>query len=309
MKTMRVVSVAGTVLVWAAGIFFGSTFILRAQTQTQPDSVVQVIADAQGLPLVPPDQIPISGTFWVVSGAQLPAPLPFLPYEYDPTTTPVFSLGAGQFLVDATGGALPQLTARQAQRGTSSSTLLQAQATMVLDLIAQVEEMQAEAAALAAESSPRMMSMMASSLASSYAYGNPVYLDHVTASIAGDGSMIASFGIGGGTNFVPYDIFMTTNLLNPVSSWTWLGIGYTSNNYTFYDQPADLGFYILAKPSKTMAVGFGSDAVGQCDVPYGLTNALQVAGGTGHSLALLNNGMVIAWGWNKYGQATVPTKI
>ncbi|MGD0251421.1 MAG: hypothetical protein ABSC01_01850, partial [Verrucomicrobiota bacterium] len=35
MKTMGVVSVAGVVLVWAAGIFFGSTSISRAQMQMQ----------------------------------------------------------------------------------------------------------------------------------------------------------------------------------------------------------------------------------------------------------------------------------
>ena len=58
-----------------------------------------------------------------------------------------------------------------------------------------------------------------------------------------------------------------------------------------------------------MAVGFGADAVGQCDVPFGLTNALQVAGGAGHSLALLNDGTVTGWGWNNHGQATVPTNL
>lgn len=153
------------------------------------------------------------------------------------------------------------------------------------------------------------MSMMASSLSTAYAYGNPVYLTNIAASFTNDGSITASFSIAGGTNFVPYDILTTTNLTIPVASWNWLGSGYTSNRYTFYEQPAGLGFYILAKPSKTMTVGLGNDAVGQCDVPYGLTNALQVAGGAGHSLALLNNGTVAAWGWNPYGQATVPTNL
>ncbi|MGD0251103.1 MAG: hypothetical protein ABSC01_00220, partial [Verrucomicrobiota bacterium] len=71
MKTMRVVSVAGAVLVWAAGIFFDSTFISQAQmqmppVQAQPDSVVQVMADAEGLQLVPLDQLPKAGTVWTV---------------------------------------------------------------------------------------------------------------------------------------------------------------------------------------------------------------------------------------------------
>jgi alpha-tubulin suppressor-like RCC1 family protein len=56
-------------------------------------------------------------------------------------------------------------------------------------------------------------------------------------------------------------------------------------------------------------VGFGNDDVAQCEVPYGLTYVLQVAGGGGHSLALKNDGTGIAWGWNYYGQATVPTNL
>ena len=57
-----------------------------------------------------------------------------------------------------------------------------------------------------------------------------------------------------------------------------------------------------------MTVGWGDDFTNQCDVPYGLTNALQVAGGYGQSLALLNNGTVIAWGGVNY-VGWVPTNL
>jgi alpha-tubulin suppressor-like RCC1 family protein len=171
------------------------------------------------------------------------------------------------------------------------------------------EALQAAAAQTASASPMVRMSMMASGLASSYAYENPVYLTNLTASIAGDGSMISSFGIVGGTNFVPYDILMSTNLAIPAASWNWIGIGYSSNQYTFYEQPAQLAFYILAKPSKSMTVGIGDDSVGQCDVPFGLTNALQVAAGHGQSLALKTDGTVVAWGANLYGQGAVPTNL
>lgn len=170
--------------------------------------------------------------------------------------------------------------------------------------------LQAAAEALTPTASPMMsMSMMASSLSTAYAYGNPVYLTNMAASFTNDGSITASFNIAGGTNFVPYDILTSTNLTIPVASWNWLGIGYTSNRYTFYEQPAALGFYILAKPSKTMAVGIGNDVVGQCDVPYGLTNALQVAGGGGQSIALKTDGTVVAWGANYYGEGVAPTNL
>ena len=166
------------------------------------------------------------------------------------------------------------------------------------------------AAAQPAFGSPMLrLSMISGSLASSYAYENPVYLTHMTASFTNDGSITANFNVVGGTNFVPYDILTTTNLTVPAGSWNWIGIGYTSNNYTFYEQPASLGFYILARPSKTMTVGMGNDAAGQCDVPYGLTNALQVAGGGGQSIAVKTDGTVAVWGANYYGEGVAPTNL
>lgn len=88
-----------------------------------------------------------------------------------------------------------------------------------------------------------------------------------------------------------------------------MGLGYTSNSYRFDNQPLEHAFYVLAKPQKTMVVGFGNDAVGQCDVPMGVTNALMVAAGGGQTLALLNDGTVRAWGQNSYGQGSVPTNL
>ena len=146
--------------------------------------------------------------------------------------------------------------------------------------------------------------MMSSSLAS-YAYGNPVYLTNLV--VTSSSGLTAAFDIAGGTNNVPYDIQTTTNLLTP---WNWLGIGYTSNRYTFSSQPMDAAFYRLAKPSKTMTVGWGGNAYGQCDVWPGLTNVLQVAGGYSFSLALLNDGTVTAWGYNGTSASLlVPTNL
>ena len=56
-----------------------------------------------------------------------------------------------------------------------------------------------------------------------------------------------------------------------------------------------------------MVVGIGDDSVGQCDVPYGLTNVIQVAAGSGQSLVLKSDGTLEAWGDDSYGQASVPT--
>ena len=51
----------------------------------------------------------------------------------------------------------------------------------------------------------------------------------------------------------------------------------------------------------TMVVPWGSDANGQCDIPLGITNAVQVTGGTEFSLALLANGTVVGWGFDGAG--------
>jgi hypothetical protein len=61
-------------------------------------------------------------------------------------------------------------------------------------------------------------------------------------------------------------------------------------------------------------VAWGSNASGQCDVPAGMTEVIEIAGGgwyfptdqRGHSAALLRDGTVRAWGSNQYGQCNVP---
>ena len=100
--------------------------------------------------------------------------------------------------------------------------------------------------------------MARSMLNSEAAYGNPVYLTNITATLVGTQSVTASFNIAGGTNNVPYDILKTTNVADSVSLWNWLGIGYTGNSYTFSNQSPDLAFYVLAKPQKTMVVAWGT---------------------------------------------------
>lgn len=173
-------------------------------------------------------------------------------------------------------------------------------------------QLAAEAEAARMLAAPRMrMSMMAMNLSSSYAYGNPVYLTNLVVSAGGAAPMTASFGIGGGTNFVPYDIWMTTNLLKQITQteWTWLGIGYTSYHYTFTNQPRNMAFYTLAKPQKTIVLAWGNDLGKQCDVPWGTTNAVAVSGGLDFSVALKADGTVTAWGNNAYGQTNVPADL
>jgi len=138
--------------------------------------------------------------------------------------------------------------------------------------------------------------------------GTPVYLTNLV-SMFTNGNVTVTFSIAGGTNGFAYDIYTTTNLANwPVySTWTWLGQGYTTNNYTFNNQPFDNAFYILAIPRQTMVVAWGWNSAGELDVPAGLTNAIDVAGGDNKfSLALKADGTVVAWGDSTYGETNVP---
>jgi hypothetical protein len=156
----------------------------------------------------------------------------------------------------------------------------------------------------AADAGGAQLRMMSSSLLNSY--GNSVYLTNLVATNAG--GMTAAFDIAGGTNGVPYDILTATNLSLPVSAWPWLGFGYTSNRYTFSNQPADNAFYLLAKPSRTMAVGWGENYFNQCDPPNGLTNALMIEGGGGYSVVLKNDGTAVGWG-GRTSEGSIPTNL
>jgi len=59
----------------------------------------------------------------------------------------------------------------------------------------------------------------------------------------------------------------------------------------------------------TMVVAWGDNSYGQCDVPTGLTNAIQVAGGFDFSLALKADSTVVAWGNNMGGATNVPSNL
>ncbi len=54
-------------------------------------------------------------------------------------------------------------------------------------------------------------------------------------------------------------------------------------------------------------VAWGYNSEGQCNVPSGLTGVTQVAAGRIHTVALNNDGTLVAWGYDNYGQCNVPS--
>jgi hypothetical protein len=61
--------------------------------------------------------------------------------------------------------------------------------------------------------------------------------------------------------------------------------------------------------SNGTVVAWGNNSSGQANVPMGLSNAVMVAAGGKHSLALRSDGTVTAWGVNSAGQTNVPASL
>ena len=66
-----------------------------------------------------------------------------------------------------------------------------------------------------------------------------------------------------------------------------------------------LGLSPLCRADNVVTV-WGDDSWGQTNVPVDLTNAVAVASGGQHCLALRRDGTVAAWGRNDFGQCNVP---
>lgn len=65
----------------------------------------------------------------------------------------------------------------------------------------------------------------------------------------------------------------------------------------------------LALKNDGTVVAWGNNNYGQLDVPANLTGVTAIAAGAGHSLALKNDGSIVAWGRNDFGQCTTPVNL
>jgi len=64
--------------------------------------------------------------------------------------------------------------------------------------------------------------------------------------------------------------------------------------------------FVLYSPAQSEVVGWGLNTSGQTTIPTGLGDAIAVATGSSHTLALKSDGTVTAWGSNNRGETTVP---
>jgi alpha-tubulin suppressor-like RCC1 family protein len=66
------------------------------------------------------------------------------------------------------------------------------------------------------------------------------------------------------------------------------------------------GGHSLALLADGTVRAWGNNSAGQCDIPPDLSNVVAIAAGYTHSLALRVDGSVVAWGNNDYGECNVP---
>jgi len=238
-----------------AGIL-GPAFNLHAaptSLSAQPaaeDSIVSIVAGAQGLPLVPPDQVPQFGTFWVggASGTGGAAPLPCQPID---PSLPIYAIAEGQFLVADTGGGPPA--------GSPTAAALTAQANALVNLIAQIQT-------AAARQRMRAMGMDVPSPGGdgsgdggddySPAYSpmiinsNLLWLEMVT--VTNDTASLVIHPPWNVTNEV-YDLLYCTNLLPPIA-WQWLLRSYPDQTNLLAPNASDAqGFYRLSSAKDLIA--------------------------------------------------------
>ncbi len=146
MKKARVVSV-GIAFVLATAFISHAQETATTVPSASADSIVSLVAETQGLELVPPEQVPLCGTFWLVSpdsDGGITAPLPCPPLNiYD---DPIYAIAEGQFLVDGTGNSQTTLNTPPIGRLAPSSVVaadLQAEAEALVNLIAQIQATEA----------------------------------------------------------------------------------------------------------------------------------------------------------------------
>jgi len=229
MKKVRIIIlVVGMVL--SAHLLHAQTFTVGSlnsdATPVQsaaPDSIVQITAEAQGLQLVSPDNLPPFGTYWEVMPYGVMAPLPCPPFD---PTLPVYAITDNIFLVDATGGQLavnPRQTAAMSNTAAVNDAAASL-ATAVVNLINQVQTAQANQQARA---TMRAMGMDVPSpgdggdsgdggdYSPMYSGGTPIDTNALWLEITNVSGGWSYLNLHNATNQV-YAIWTTTNLL---TSW------------------------------------------------------------------------------------------
>jgi len=96
--------------------------------------------------------------------------------------------------------------------------------------------------------------------------------------------------------------------LMPYITYYWWGGSYQAPNLSWVPVQAIAAGrnHNLALLTNGIVVAWGDNSFGQASPPSDLANVVAVAAGNLHSAALCSNGIVVAWGDNTFGQTNVP---
>lgn len=203
--------------------FSGEAVPVQAISETPPaqsDSVVAVTADTYGLSPTPLESLPVmGGTFYIVENNGVIPPFPCLPVQY--WNCQAWQMADGIYLVDATGGQVPQAPRLMARQSMTTSTVdsvqaaIDAQGNAVANLIEQVQDAQfmRETAAMFGMDAPMLDSGTEYSANFTYSFDtNALWLE-----ITNISSGYSYYNLHNATNLV-YAILTTTNLLMPFAA-------------------------------------------------------------------------------------------
>ncbi|MCX8480409.1 MAG: hypothetical protein ORN58_00660 [Sediminibacterium sp.] len=113
------------------------------------------------------------------------------------------------------------------------------------------------------------------------------------------------------SNFISKNTINTDTLYRFIVPNTVKNEVYLIHAFSYSNQISDssrlVRFFVLPSNIDSLGViGWGFNGYGQTTIPAGLNNVVQITAGRYHSLSLKGDGTVVAWGDNGYGQTNIP---
>ena len=192
----------------------------------QPDSIVAVAAESQGLSQIAQEDLPRGGTYWWVQPGGQAVPTPFPPPDM---SQPIYQITDVQFLVDQTGGQVVMNPHRLDLRAatTSAASAAAAQANAVVNLINQVQTTTANQQMRTMIRSMGMDSLTPDGTDGSSDSGDSSPDFTSTYCIDTNGLWLEITNVSNGWSYLNihnatnqvYSIWSTTNLATPFANW------------------------------------------------------------------------------------------
>jgi alpha-tubulin suppressor-like RCC1 family protein len=104
----------------------------------------------------------------------------------------------------------------------------------------------------------------------------------------------------------PASTTITATFSEPMNPATITSGSFTVSRFVGFKAIATRGSHTVALKNNGTVVAWGWNIYGQCNVPTGLSGVAAIDAGGYHTVALKNDGTVVAWGDNRFGQCNIP---